>query len=64
MMDGMPMIAFSDYVTKFTYADVKKKSGSVAAATSSEGVEGIFEGCLNCLTMGDSQIPGMIEKGE
>ena len=64
MMDGMPMIAFSDHVTKITYADAKKKCGGVDTVTSSGGVEDIFEGCLGCLAVGDSQIPGMIEKGK
>ena len=64
MMDGMPVISFSDYITKNTYADAQKKSGTSNVSVSSDGgVENIFAKCNGILSSGDSHVTAMVEKG-
>ena len=63
MMDGIPVISFSDYITKNTYADAQKKSGSSNVSASSDGgVENLFAKCNGILSSGESNVTAMVEK--
>ena len=70
MMDGMPVIELSEFITKRTYADAVQDSleqaeedGEGETETVEEGVEDIFAKCLESLVGGDSSVNAMIEKG-
>jgi carnitine O-acetyltransferase len=63
-MDGMPMIAFSDYITKQSYASAKAKSSTNIGMKGGEGVEDIFANCYPTLTLGNSRVESMISKGQ
>ena len=42
MMDGMPVISLTNYITNQTYSDAKRKSGNQDVHSSSRKVESIF----------------------
>ncbi len=64
-MDGMPMIDFADYITKYDYVDVKTKSINKAVDDNfMGGVENIFGKCIDTMIYGDSKVESMVEKGK
>lgn len=64
-MDGMPMVDFSNYITKHDYVDVKTKSiGKAVDGNLSGGVENIFGKCIDTMIYGDSKVESMVEKGK
>lgn len=61
MMDGMPVINFSDFITKMTYAQAKRQSLSLETSTIS--VEDIFGKALSQIA-NQSVVEGLESKGE
>lgn len=57
MMDGMPIIGFSDFITKFTYAEAKRRSLNRTVRTNVR-VTDIFGNVLNSI---DPSIPRELE---
>jgi len=64
MMDGMPMIAFADYITKQSYASAEKKSSNNNRTSGGGGVADIFAKCYSMLTSENSKVDSMISKAK
>jgi hypothetical protein len=60
----MPVIAFSDYITKQSYSSEREKSRSARKDGSEEGVQDIFAQCKTQLSSSsNSTLNSMIVKG-
>ena len=62
MMDGMPVISFTDYITTKTYSDAKSKNG-IASQTPVE-VEDIFADAYPILMSSNSNMSSLVAKGK